>query len=98
MRHFVPVLALLSTPLTAQQPRRLALAPATASLTEEFSNVSWVRELSDKRVIVTHGRDGRVVAADFGSGIVQQIGRKGQGPNESMPAPIPCGRLAAIRV
>ena len=66
----------------AQEPRRMSLAPANASLDEEFSNVSWVRELRDGRVIVTDGRDGRVVAADLRTGTVEQISRRGQGPNE----------------
>src|SRR5688572_11904756 len=66
----------------AQEPRRISLTPANASLDEEFSNVSWVRELRDGRLIVTDGRDGRVVAADPRTGTVEQISRRGQGPNE----------------
>ena len=68
--------------LVAQQPSRLTLAPATASLAEEFSNLAWARELKDGRVIITDSRDGRIVIADLRARSVQQIGRKGEGPNE----------------
>ena len=72
------------TPVTlgAQQAPRVALAPATASLPEEFSNLTWARELKDGRVIVSDSRDGRVVVADLRAGKVEQISRRGQGPGE----------------
>jgi len=51
-------------------------------LAEEFSSLAWARELADGRVIITDGRDGRVVVADLRAGSVEQISRRGQGPNE----------------
>jgi hypothetical protein len=41
-----------------------------------------VRERKDGRVIITDSRDERIVVADLRAGSVQQIGRKGRGPNE----------------
>ena len=81
-RITVASFAVAPTLLVAQQPSRFTLAPATASLAEEFSNLVWARELKDGRVIITDSRDGRIVVADLRAGSVQQIGRKGQGPNE----------------
>ena len=81
-RITVASFAVAPTLLVAQQPSRFTLAPASASLAEEFSNLVWARELKDGRVIITDSRDGRIVVADLRAGSVQQIGRKGQGPNE----------------
>ena len=79
------VASLLSvTPVVAgaQQVSRVVLGPASASLAEEFSNLTWVRELKDGRVVVSDSRDGRVVVADLRAGTVEQISRRGQGPGE----------------
>jgi hypothetical protein len=80
----VALLALGLGPVSvaAQQRPRLTLAAANAKLSEEFSNLTWVRELRDRRVIISDSRDGRVVVADLASGAVEQIGRRGNGPNE----------------
>jgi hypothetical protein len=77
---------------SAQQVPRVVLAPASASLPEEFSSVLWARELEDGRVIVSDARDGRVVVADLRAGEVQQISRRGQGPGE-YPAARPVWRI-----
>lgn len=58
------------------------LAPATATLDEEFTRILSVRELSDGRVLVSDQREKRVVVADFQSGAVRMIGRVGKGPGE----------------
>ena len=79
MRHLA-MLVLIPMVLSAQQ--RLVLAPANATLAEEFSNLTWARELKDGRLIVTDGRDGRIVVADLRTGKVEPISRKGEGPGE----------------
>ena len=66
----------------AQAPRQIRLKPATAELNEEFTAIGSVRELPDGRVLINDPRETRVVVADLKAGTVQQIGRKGQGPNE----------------
>ena len=66
----------------AQQVPRVTLAPATASLPEEFSNLTWARELKDGQVIISDSRDGRIAVADPRTGKVEQISRRGQGPGE----------------
>ena len=79
------MLAVLSVMLSlgpAQPPRELRLKPATAELSEEFTFIGSVRELSDGRVLITDPREVRVVVASLKTGAVQLIGRKGQGPNE----------------
>jgi hypothetical protein len=80
-RLLVLAAALLSLGQT-QAVRQLRLKPATAELSEEFTSIGSVRELSDGRVLLTDPREGRVVLADLKTGAVQQVGRKGQGPNE----------------
>ena len=77
----------------AQQVPRIELAPANASLTEEFSNLTWARELKDGRVIVSDSRDGRIVVADLRAGKVEQISRRGQGPGE-YPTARPVWRIS----
>jgi hypothetical protein len=76
--------ALATAPLSiaAQTAPALKLKPADAKLDEEFTQITSVRELSDGRVLVTDGRENRVVVADFKAGTVMQIGRNGQGPGE----------------
>jgi hypothetical protein len=54
-------LALAPAALVAQQPARLGLAAPAASLSEEFSNLTWARELQDGRVLIMDSREGRVV-------------------------------------
>jgi hypothetical protein len=67
----------------AQAPAgTMRLAPANASLREEFSVITGARELKDGRVVVTDPREGRIVVADLGAGTVVQISRKGEGPGE----------------
>lgn len=80
---FVLSLGCITTTIAgAQQALRMVLAPANATLPEEFSNLTWARELRDGRVILSDSRDGRVVVADLRAGRVEQISRRGQGPDE----------------
>lgn len=73
---------LLVAPLDAQPLRRLSLGAATGTLPEEFTAITSVRELRDGRVLITDGREQRLVVADFRTGRVEQVGRKGGGPGE----------------
>ena len=82
MRYLVILSVLAPLGTSAQQSSRLVLAPPNASLAEEFSSLTWARELKDGRVIVTDARDGRVVVADLRTGKVEPISRRGQGPGE----------------
>lgn len=72
----------VSVALRAQAPSVARLATPVATLAEEFSVISSVRELSDGRVLVADEKDGRVVVADFANGSAVQIGRLGAGPGE----------------
>ncbi len=66
----------------AQGPRQLKLPPATARLSEEFTQIGAVRELADGRVLIADPREERVVIVDLSTGAVKQVSRKGQGPKE----------------
>lgn len=81
-RTILAVAAVAPSLALAQAPRQFRLKPATGELQEEFTTIGSARELSDGRVLINDPREVRVVVADFKAGTVQQIGRKGQGPNE----------------
>jgi hypothetical protein len=84
-RSAVPVfaiVAMLPVPVRAQAERQLRLPPANGRLSEEFTSIGSVRELSDGRVLITDPQERRVVVADLRTGTVDQVGRRGQGPNE----------------
>jgi len=72
----------LSAGSSAQVPGPASLKPATATLPEPFSFVVAVRELSDGRVLIGDRIEVRVVVANFATGTVRQVGRRGQGPEE----------------
>jgi hypothetical protein len=80
--------ALATAPLSicAQNAPSIKLKPATAKLDEEFTSIVSVRELSDGRVLISDGRENRIVVADFTTGAVAQIGRTGSGPGEYQSA------------
>lgn len=81
-RSILAVVALAPSLALAQAPRQIRLKPATGELQEEFTTIGSVRELPDGRVLINDPREVRIVVADLKTGTVQQIGRKGQGPNE----------------
>jgi hypothetical protein len=58
------------------------IAPANATLDEEFTRITSVRELSDGRVLIADEKENRLVLADFSTGEVKAIGRMGRGPGE----------------
>jgi hypothetical protein len=76
------IVATLPLPVQGPSERQLMLPPADARLSAAFGSIGSVRELSDGRVLITDSRDGRIVAADLGTGAVEQVGRRGQGPHE----------------
>lgn len=53
-----------------------------AEFPEPFSTVSGLRALSDGRVLVSDGRERRVVLLDFASKAARAVGRDGAGPGE----------------
>lgn len=78
---------LIATLLAGQPARAQAsrpLAPANASLAEEFVSIRSVRELADGRVLISDASPAstRLVVADLATGRVRQIGRTGSGPGE----------------
>lgn len=75
------LLAIASAPLTAQMSVSLTGKPQ-AALSEPFSLVGGIRELPGNKAIVLDSKDDRLVLADFASGTVKDIGRKGGGPGE----------------
>ncbi|MBC8086452.1 MAG: hypothetical protein H7Z40_04245, partial [Phycisphaerae bacterium] len=58
------------------------IGPANATLNEEFSRLLSLRELSGGRVLLTDGKEKRVIVADFAANSVRLIGRAGDGPDE----------------
>lgn len=74
--------------LSAQQVPVVTLRPADAVLAEEFTSLASARELSDGRVLLSDRRERRLVVADFATGKVEPIGRRGAGPGEYNSAPV----------
>lgn len=66
--------------LFAQAPR--VLDKPLVELSDPFTNVGGIRELSDGRVIVVDNGDRAVYVVDFKAGTSTQIGRSGDGPRE----------------
>lgn len=71
---------LVARALPAQAAR--SLAPPDARLSHNFSFISSVLELRDGRVLLTDGRESRVVVADFATDVIRDVGRRGSGPLE----------------
>lgn len=81
MRNLLFYMSVLAVPgLPAQGVR--GLLPPDAWLAHQFSFVSSIRELADGRVLVTDGRESRVVVADLVRDAVRDVGRRGAGPRE----------------
>lgn len=99
MRRYLPLLlVLLPAVLPAQKFPVVGLGKPEASLDEEFTFISSVRELGDGRVIITDPRDRGIVVADLKTGRTDPLSRKGQGPGEySMAFPVrPIGGDSSI--
>ena len=89
LRLVLGVLTLLPAFVQAQKLPVVALGKPDASLDEEFTFISSVRELGDGRVIITDPRDRGIVVADLRTGRTESLSRKGQGPGEyTMAAPV----------
>ncbi|HEU5217504.1 MAG TPA: hypothetical protein VFU23_02540, partial [Gemmatimonadales bacterium] len=78
-------LTLLSvlSPVAAAQSQTIRLTTPNATLTEEFSAIRGVRELADRRVLVSDYIDQRVVLVDFDKGTVLARVTNGGGPREA---------------
>jgi hypothetical protein len=64
-----------------QQTIDLTGKPA-ASIPEPFTKISGVQELSGALAVATDNMEAKVLLLDFARGTVEQIGSKGDGPNE----------------
>lgn len=73
---------LAGPPAVAQSVPVIELEPADATLTEPFTRIFAIRELSDGRVLISDSRENRLVVADLQTGSVREIGRRGRGPGE----------------
>src|SRR5512147_1919751 len=81
---FVPLLIVAAVAVAEAAPcqRVRVLSKPEVELTDPFTNVGGLRELSDGRVIVVDRGDRAVYLVDFKSGTSTQIGRPGAGPKE----------------
>jgi hypothetical protein len=64
------------------QGATLQLRPADGEIAEGFSVISSIRELGDGRVLISDEKETRLILADFRSGSVTTLGRRGRGPGE----------------
>ena len=81
----LPLLAVFATvaaPVAASAQRPRLLDKPQVELSEPFTNVTTVRELSDGRVIVIDNGDRALYVVDFAAGTSTQVGRPGGGPAE----------------
>ncbi len=86
--------------LQSQTPRTTKLRPPTATLGTPITSITSIRELSDRRVLLTDPLEKRAAVVDFSGGTVRDIGRRGSGPGEyTYPAPIlPIGGDSSLMV
>ena len=63
-------------------PRRIDLSAPNATVDDEFTAISSVRELSDGRLLVVDATERKLVVVDLATGQVSQLGRNGSGPGE----------------
>lgn len=74
--------ALFAPVLAAQQLPAIRLASPDATHAHEFTSITSLRALSDGRVLVTDGREQRLLVLDFARDESREIGRRGRGPLE----------------
>jgi hypothetical protein len=79
---WILVAMVVSGSLSAQTPRQIPLRPVATSHPEEFTSITSLREFSDGRVLVTDGREQRLLLLNFADGSAEVVGRRGGGPNE----------------
>lgn len=76
-----------------QFPRTITLRRADATLSEPFTGIYSIRELSDGRVLLSDNSDEtRLVIANLRTGAVRTLGHQGSGPSEYRRA----GKLFAL--
>lgn len=75
------LLFVLPAVLAAQTPAQQLPTP-NARLSAEFSDLTTIRELRDGRVLLFDRKEERLVVADFATGAVRDVARKGRGPAE----------------
>ncbi|MBK8250146.1 MAG: hypothetical protein IPK85_22560 [Gemmatimonadetes bacterium] len=79
--HWVTLLLPAFT-LGAQRLPITALPPANASFPQSFSDLTGLRELRDRRLLVVDQRELTVLLLDMVTGRAEPIGRRGPGPGE----------------
>ncbi len=82
MLNALTALLVLAQGQRAVATLQIPLGPANATLSEEFSRLTSIRELSDGRVLLTDFQENRLVVADLLRDTVASIGQKGDGPGE----------------
>jgi hypothetical protein len=66
-----------------QNVRDIVLRPADATLDEPFTRIHSIRELANRRVLITdNSSETRLVVADLRTGSVRALGHQGSGPGE----------------
>jgi len=78
----VGILVLPATAFQAQAQTRRTLGAPDGSVAHDFSHIQSIRELPDKRVLVSDDRDRAVFLADFTGKTAEPRGRQGGGPLE----------------
>ena len=73
---------LVGSVVSAQRVHRVQLSAPTGRLSEPFTSIWAVRELSDGRVLVTDPSEVRLALADFRANSTVTLGRRGRGPGE----------------
>ncbi|MEP6834263.1 MAG: hypothetical protein ABJB74_12765 [Gemmatimonas sp.] len=74
---------LLCSHVTSAQTAPLVTLPAAIrNFSEEFSDITSLREIKGGRLLITDRKDSRIIALNTATGVVTVVGRQGQGPNE----------------
>lgn len=81
-RTWVLVGLLAASPAAGQVPPPVQLPQPNATLRAEFSTITDVRELSDRRVLIVDQTERSIHVANFATGAVSRVGRSGSGPGE----------------
>ncbi len=78
----LPILSALGVLASSATAQVVSLGPPSAVLSEDFSFIRGVRELSSGKLLIADWVENRVVLADFTANTVTQVMREGPGPNE----------------
>ena len=88
---FVAALITATTPAAAQTPAVSQLGKPQLLYPQTFSNIGFIRELPDRRVLIIDSRERTLTIVDS-AGKQSQVGRSGSGPGEYLA---PLGLYAA---